>query len=179
MDKEKFMLWYQGNPQASIAFDAIKNGLLLFGIYSDLTMIGAMATARVEVGREFPLCAEKTDGLYLEGRADLGNTQKGDGFKFRGRGWVQLTGKYNYDFFGRMINENLIADPEMALEPGQAGMLLAAFFKSKNIPAMCEKLDWYSVRKTINGINKATGVPNGLADFLKIVVQYMQVEIIP
>ena len=178
MDKEKFLQWYDGNPQACIAYDCIKNGLLLFGIYSPLTMIGAMATARVEVGRNFPLIAENTDGKYLEGRKDLGNINKGDGFKYRGRGWLQLTGKYNYGFFGRMINEDLLKDPDMALEAGQAGMLLAAFFKSNKIPAMCEKLDWYSVRKTINGINKTTGQPNGIDEFIKIVAQYMEVKIV-
>lgn len=178
MDRDKFMAWYQENPQAGIAFDAIKNGLLLFGIYSELTMIGAMAIARVEVGRDFPLCCENTDGKYLEGRADLGNVQKGDGFKFRGRGWIQLTGRYNYDFFGKMINENLISDPDMALEPGQSGMLLAAFFKSKKINEMCDRLDWFAVRKAVNGVNKKTGLPNGIEEFIKIIPQYIDVKIV-
>lgn len=177
MDREKFMQWYKGDPNVGIAFDAIKNGLLLFGIYSPLVLIGAIATARVEIGRSFILCSEKTDGKYLEGRLDLGNKIAGDGFRFRGRGYIQLTGRYNYDFYGKTINENLVKDPELANEPGQAGMILASFFKVHKIDQMCNNLDWHKVRQTVNGINKKTGQPNGIDEFMKIVVQYMDIKI--
>ena len=48
---------------------------------------------------------ELSDGWYLEGRTDLGNTQEGDGPRFKGAGYIQLTGRYNYQKFADYIKD--------------------------------------------------------------------------
>src|SRR5215213_473437 len=62
---------------------------------------------------------------HYQGRRDLGNTQPGDGWKFRGRGYVQITGRNNYTKFGRLLGVDLASDPDLALQPGVAWRVLS------------------------------------------------------
>jgi len=53
---------------------------------------------------------ELSDGWYLEGRQDLGNTEPGDGPKYKGAGYIQLTGRYNYQKFSDFIKDPKVMD---------------------------------------------------------------------
>ena len=53
---------------------------------------------------------ELSDGLYLEGRTDIGNTQSGDGPKYKGAGYIQLTGRYNYQKFADYIDDQRVME---------------------------------------------------------------------
>ena len=66
-----------------------------------------------------------------EGRKDLGNTQPGDGYKFRGRGYVQLTGRANYRAFGAMIGADLENNPDLASQPDIAAKLAIAYWNTR------------------------------------------------
>lgn len=88
-------------------------------------------------------------------RSDLGNQGKGDGGKYRGRGYVQLTGRFNYQKYGAALgmSNKLVSDPELANNPAVAGKLLAAFLKDKE-RAIKEALiidDLRLARRLING----------------------------
>lgn len=88
-------------------------------------------------------------------RSDLGNQGKGDGAKFRGRGYVQLTGRFNYQKYGAALGlgSKLASDPERANDPAVAGKLLAAFLKDKE-RAIKEALiidDLRLARRLVNG----------------------------
>lgn len=63
-----------------------------------------------------------------EGRSDLGNKFPGDGFKFRGRGYIQLTGRANYEKCGKYIQRDLTGKPELLEDPKGAGALAVVFF---------------------------------------------------
>ncbi|MBP6035004.1 MAG: peptidoglycan-binding protein [Azonexus sp.] len=90
--------------------------------------------------------------LY-DGRKNLGNTQAGDGARFMGRGFVQLTGRANYRQFGAELGIDLEAEPDLANAPEIAAALLAAFLTSR-ASALREALaadDLRRARKLVNG----------------------------
>jgi predicted chitinase len=66
------------------------------------------------------------DGKRPKVAKDLGNTQKGDGVRFHGRGYVQLTGRSNYGKAGKLVGSDLLKDPNFALDPAIAGKILFA-----------------------------------------------------
>jgi hypothetical protein len=86
-----------------------------------------------------------------EGRADLGNTQPGDGVRFHGRGFVQLTGRANYSKYGKLIGADLIGSPDLALQPAVAARILIDYVRSHGIDVWAARGDWLKVRKLVNG----------------------------
>lgn len=88
-------------------------------------------------------------------RKNLGNRGPSDGADFRGRGFVQLTGRANYTQFSQVIgmSDQLVKNPELANQPDVAATLLAAFLKDKE-RAIKEALledDLRTARKLVNG----------------------------
>lgn len=62
--------------------------------------------------------------------ATLGNTHAGDGPRFCGRGYVQLTGRFNYNRISAQVGQDLVANPGLANDPAVAGLILAQFLKN-------------------------------------------------
>jgi len=67
-------------------------------------------------------------------RKDLGNLAPPDGANFRGRGFVQLTGRANYTRYAHELSLDLVANPALAAEPAIAAQLLARFLAEKQLP---------------------------------------------
>ena len=88
-----------------------------------------------------------------EGRRDLGNTVPGDGARFKGRGFVQLTGRANYTRVGRQIGLDLAGRPYLANEPAIAGIILAQFLKNheRGIRSTLARDDLKKARRLVNG----------------------------
>jgi peptidoglycan L-alanyl-D-glutamate endopeptidase CwlK len=88
-------------------------------------------------------------------RTDLGNGQAGDGERYRGRGFIQLTGKSNYLEHGKAIGlgDSLLTSPDRAGEPAIAAALLASFLRSKERPIKEALLagDLAQARRLVNG----------------------------
>jgi hypothetical protein len=61
----------------------------------------------------------------------MGNTSPGDGYKYRGRGFIQITGKDMYNRVGKMIGEDLVSNPDSANKPEIAAKIIPAFFQLK------------------------------------------------
>ncbi|WDA37873.1 glycoside hydrolase family 19 protein [Sphingobium sp. YC-XJ3] len=93
-----------------------------------------------------------------EGRKDLGNTVKGDGSLFRGRGPIQITGRANYEEYGNAIGLWLTDKPTLAAIPAIGLHIACEYWKRKGLNAWADADDVLTITKKING-----GV-NGLAD---------------
>ncbi len=166
--KEKFMSFYLAKPSkgASACYDGIVSALKEQGILSTNVLIGALATVRTEVGREYMPINEYATGDAYEGRRDLGNVVAGDGRRYKGRGYIQLTGRANYREFGQILGVDLENKPELALDPVIASRILAYFFRSRNIVKHCEGENWVEVRRRVNGGR------NGLNEFLGFITDF-------
>jgi hypothetical protein len=92
------------------------------------------------------------DAGTTKGRT-LGNTQPGDGPRFKGRGYIQLTGRFNYTQVGEQIGADLVGDAERADDPATAGLILAQFLKNKDgaIRAALAANDLRNARRLVNG----------------------------
>ena len=76
----------------------------------------------------------------------MGNKDDGDGYKYRGRGFIQITGKNNYDAFGKIIGENLVQNPDRANDPYVAAKMAAAFI----IKGLGKKLNTFTTQPEAN-----------------------------
>ena len=93
-----------------------------------------------------------------EGRTDLGNTQPGDGSKYRGRGLIQITGRANYKACGVALGLDLVNQPELLEKPQHACMSAAWFWATKGLSTLADEGKFETITRRING-----GL-NGLAD---------------
>ena len=86
-----------------------------------------------------------------EGRADLGNTVKGDGSKYRGRGLIQITGRANHAACGEALGLDLINKPELLEQPQYAAMSAAWFWSTRGLNTLADAGDFVSITRRING----------------------------
>lgn len=130
--------------------------------------IAALATIGVETGSFAPI-PEWASGAEYEGRVDLGNIYPGDGRRYKGRGYIQLTGRANYRTYGQALGIDLESNPDLALDPTIAAAVFALYFATHRypngygIPEAARAGDWRSVRILVNG-----GF-NGWSDFIQFV----------
>ncbi|WP_157785525.1 M15 family metallopeptidase [Sinorhizobium fredii] len=147
-----------GNINANLPF--VLAGLRAAALTDVAMVLMALSTIRAETEGFRPISEGRSRfntrfsefDLY-EGRRDLGNNEPGDGPRFKGRGYVQLTGRHNYKRIGDSIGMNLIADPELANEPSVAGLILAQFLKTKEraIRHALSAHDFVAARRAVNG----------------------------
>lgn len=151
------------------------------GIRSNFVEVAAAATVAIETARTFRPVNEfggkNPDAYYsrYDGRHDLGNVIPGDGARFHGRGHIQLTGRGNYRAASQAAGLDLEAHPEKALEPVISARVFAWFFATHRVVEAANAQDWMRVRKRVNGVNKATGLPNGWPEFNECVCGLLEV----
>lgn len=110
-----------------------------------------------ESGR-FRYTEEIASGAAYEGRLDLGNTEPGDGVRYKGRGLIQLTGRYNYTRFSNTVGYDFVSAPELLSQPKYAVMSACWFWHIKGLNTLADLDRFQLITKKING-----GY-NGLAD---------------
>lgn len=93
------------------------------------------------------------------GVANLGNTQAGDGYKFRGRGYVQTTGRRLYEMYGYADNPDALTDPEISAKVMVKGMMEGDFTGKKLEDYLGgDKADWVNARRIVNGTDRAQDI---------------------
>lgn len=124
-----------------------------YDILDKNVLVGLLATVRVETGGFKPVHewgGEKYWQRY-EGRLDLGNVKPGDGVKYHGRGYIQLTGRGNYQTYGKQLGVELELNPDLAIDPKISAKVLASYFKERGVATAARAGDWRRVRKLVNG----------------------------
>lgn len=86
-----------------------------------------------------------------EGAKRLGNTQAGDGYRFRGRGIFQLTGRANYTDMSKIVGVDLVKDPEAAADPELSVRIACIYWERRGLNALADADDVEAITKKING----------------------------
>ena len=86
-----------------------------------------------------------------EGRADLGNTEPGDGVRFLGRGPIQITGRANYQACGIALGLDLLSHPEWLEIPEHGASSAAWFWQSRALNQLADRGRFHSITRAING----------------------------
>jgi len=110
---------------------------------------------------------EIASGEAYEGRKDLGNTEPGDGKRFKGRGLIQITGRANYQEISDELHYSFITNPEDLEKPGPATYSAAWFWWSRHLNRLADIDAFEKISIRINGMNKITKRANGIEDRLK------------
>ena len=104
-------------------------------------------------------CARNPEALANEVYADRmgnGSPETGDGWRYRGRGFIQLTGRDNYQRAGAYLDIDLEAEPDLAKNPGTAFRIALWFFETKRrsgrtLLELADSHEWRAMTKAING----------------------------
>jgi putative chitinase len=109
---------------------------------------------------------EKIANKVYASRMGNGDEASGDGWKFRGRGYIQLTGKDNYSQFDKVVEDDILANPDL-IATKYPLMSAAFFFEKNNLWKICDggadKEDVIALTKRING--GTHGLDDRLAKF--------------
>jgi putative chitinase len=118
---------------------------------------------------------EKIGSRVYGGRMGNGDESTGEGYKFRGRGYIQLTGKSNYQRFGKFIGEDLVANPDLVATKYPLASA-AFFFDSNNIWAICDR---GASDEVVTAVTKrVNGGTIGLPDRIKHFKEYYSLLIL-
>jgi putative chitinase len=104
-----------------------------------------------------------------EGRKDLGNTEVGDGFRFRGRGYIQVTGRYNYLQLSKDTGIDFVNNPDLLATEVNAIVSACWFWSKRKLNALADKDDLVGITRRVNG-----GL-NGLEDRRKKLAKWKAV----
>lgn len=147
-----------GCPGANVAahWPTIFAALDAAGIADRPTQEAAIATVAVETGDFTP--REEIESAYWD-------TYSG-GRRFHGRGYIQLTGDFNYRQYGAALGVDLLGNPDLALDPTVAAKVLARYFLDRDIPGSARAGDWPAVRRKVQGgsagLDRLTAIVRGL-----------------
>jgi putative chitinase len=155
---------FPSTPLANIAANLppILAALAAANLADKAMLLMALATIRAETEGFQPIAEAESRfntspgghpfDLY-DNRRDLGNQGAPDGADFRGRGFVQLTGRANYAHFAQLTGHDLVANPALACEPAIAAQLLARFLSNKEtaIRHALATNDLATARRLVNG----------------------------
>lgn len=94
---------------------------------------------------------EIASGSAYEGRRDLGNTQPGDGKRYKGRGPIQLTGRANYKKYGDLLGLDLVNNPTIAATKEVGFRIAGQFWKLNGLNELADQQKFETITRRING----------------------------
>lgn len=121
-----------------------------FGIDTPLRMAHWLAQIAHESG-ELRYTKELASGKAYEGRKDLGNTQKGDGVKYKGRGLIQITGRANYQRYADYCGYDVVAKPELLEQPVGAVKSAMWYWQTHGLNELADADKFVTITRRING----------------------------
>lgn len=143
-----------GCPHANVEryWPGLQSACVESGLADRPSVIAVIATVGTEVASFEPINEYGTTAYFqAHYQGKLGNTEPGDGARYHGRGFVQLTGRSNYRLYGQQLGLPLETDPLLALDPTIAARVLGLYFARHNIAEYAQAGNWRAVREAVNG----------------------------
>lgn len=150
LDQLKLIMPHLNGSRAQMMFPHLLQALVDGNINTRLRQAAFLAQIAHE-SAELRYMEEIASGAQYEGRKDLGNTQPGDGKRYKGRSPLQLTGRNNYSACGKDLGVNLVNHPELAATPEVGFRVTVWFWTKHNLNALADTGDFDKVTKIING----------------------------
>lgn len=156
--------------QAIVYVEPLQRAMAAYEVDTKKEVAAYLATIAEESGelhftREIwgPTAAQ----ILYEGNERLGNTEKGDGFKYRGGGLIQCTGRENYRRAGDLLGKDFLQYPELLEQPVFAAMHSSFWWWDKRLDPLANREDFRRVTKVVNG---------GLTNFEKRYAYYLRAK---
>lgn len=146
-------------PRAERFADALNEAMAKFEINTPARQAAFLAQVGHESGR-LVYVREIATGQAYEGRKDLGNVKVGDGRRFKGRGLIQLTGRFNYAKCAAAFGVDCINKPELLEQMPYCAYTAAWFWSVNGLNPLADASKFEAITRRING-----GL-NGYADRL-------------
>lgn len=191
-DRKKFFDNYRkdfGSLNQSVvdAIEFLLSGFETTPEWNDIhTIAYALSTIFHETAHTFLPITEYGGESYFkkyDGRASLGNNKPGDGARFKGRGYVQITGRTNYTRFSKLLGVDLVKNPELTLKPEIAFSIMTlgmhkGYFTGKKLSDYinASKTDYKNARRIINGTDKAATLATYATKFEKILTNSVSTD---
>lgn len=141
------------NPRAdrrALYLPYIQAAMAEFGINTPVRRAQFLAQVAHETA-ELRYMEEIASGAAYEGRKDMGNTEPGDGKRFKGRGVFQITGRTSYQKYGEQLGVDLIGHPEFTSSPQVAFRLAALIWQTNGLNELADKDNIRAITQRING----------------------------
>lgn len=149
------------HAKAALFIDPLNAAMREFDISTPARQAAFLAQIGHESG-QFRYVREIASGKAYEGRLDLGNTQPGDGVRYKGRGLIQITGRANYVACMLALDIDCLEKPELLEQPENACRSAAWFWKSRGLNELADAGAFLRITRRINGGT------NGLEDRLAL-----------
>lgn len=151
--------------QVAAYWPLVLNELLIEGQASIHSQAVALGTLAIETAHRFEPIEEYYNDppgkwAYFEGMYGIGNhpaaeamgnTEYGDGARYYGRGFIQITWKNNYRAYGDRFGADLVAYPAKALEPKLASQIFGAYWSDRDLQSSADAEDWATCRRKVQG----------------------------
>ena len=105
----------------------------------------------LDVAEQYANNPEKLANKIYSGRMGNGNEESGEGYAYRGRGLIQMTGKEAYANCGSGLGVDLVGDPDRLLDPQYAAMSAGWFWGKRGLNVLADSKDYETMTKRING----------------------------
>ena len=162
-------IYKHAGERCEVFIDHMNAAMDEFEINTPLRQAAFLAQVGHESG-ELRYVKELATGKAYENRQDLGNTQEGDGPRFKGRGLIQITGRYNYRKVGIALGIDCEMRPELLESRKNACRSAAWFWKTNGLNELADKEDFLRITKRINGGTNGLEDRNRLYELAKAVL---------
>lgn len=150
LEQLKKIMPQASNLKLALYTESINKSMTEFGINTPARQAAYLAQIAHESG-QLNYSKELASGAAYEGRLDLGNTSPGDGVKYKGRGFIQVTGKANYIAVMLALGLDCVVHPEVLELPENVARVSAWWWANHGLNELADKKDFKRITKIING----------------------------